>query len=101
MQVGTGEVVSAKAVGEVRLSFNNNCFIALNNVYFIPGFKRNLISVSKLLEFNYSFSFYNKSVIISRNGLDICSGMQENNLYVLRPLMHKPLLKTKMFQVEK
>ena len=101
MRVRIREIVATKAVGEVRLSFNNNCFIALNNVYFIPGFKRNLISVSKLLEFNYSVSFYNKFVIIYRNGLNICLGMQENDLYVLRLLIPKPLLNTEMFKVEK
>ena len=37
-------------VEEVRLYFPENKFLVLNNVYFIPGFRRNLISVSKLNE---------------------------------------------------
>ena len=101
MRVGSGDVVSARAVGVIRLRFNNNNFILLNNVFFIPGFTRNLISVSKLLEQLYSVSFDNKSVIIAKNGLNICSGINENNLYVLRPLIHTTLLNTEMFKVEK
>ena len=42
MRLGSGEVVSAVAVGEARLEFRNK-FLVLNNVYFIPSFRRNLI----------------------------------------------------------
>ena len=45
MRMGNDAVVSAKVVGEVRIQFNNNKFLILNNVYFILGFRRNLISV--------------------------------------------------------
>ena len=49
MRVGTRNVFLARAVGVVRLAFNNNCFPSLDNVYYIPGFTRNLISISRLL----------------------------------------------------
>ena len=49
MVVENGANVSAVAVGAVRLELGNK-FLALNNVYYIPGFRRNLISVSKLDE---------------------------------------------------
>ena len=78
MRVGTWNVVSARVVRAARLAFNN-CFLSLDNVYYIPGFTRNLISVSKLLQQLYSVYFSNKSVIISRNRLNICSGLIENN----------------------
>ena len=69
----------------------NKSYLCLNGVLYIPGFCRNLISVS----------FNNKSVIISRNGLKICTGNSENNLYVLRPLMHESLLNTEIFKIER
>ena len=47
MKVGSGEVVSAKTVGVARLNFRNK-FPVLNYVFFIPGFRRNLIYVSML-----------------------------------------------------
>src|SRR5215813_3509012 len=101
MKIRTGDAVSARAVGVSRLEFLNKCYLNLNNVLYIPGFRRNLISVSKLLDDGYSISFNNNLVIISRNGLTICTGNSENNLYVLRPLTHSTLLNTKIFKVEK
>ena len=100
MRVRSEDVVSARAVGVVRLHFGS-CFIVLNNVFLIFGFTRNLISVSKLLEQLYFVSFNNKFVIIAKNGLNICSGLNENNLYVLRSLIHTTLLNTELFKVKK
>src|SRR5215813_10603297 len=101
MKVGTGDAISARVVGVFRLEFLNKCYLNLNNVLYIPSFRRNLISISKLLDDGYSISFNNNLVIISRNGLTISIGNSENNLYVLRPLTHSTLLNTEMFKVEK
>ena len=76
MRVGSGEVVSSKAVGIARLNFRNK-FLVLNNVFFIPCFRRNLISVSMLHEQLFSISFINNEIVISRNGLDICNAKPE------------------------
>ena len=46
---GNGAVVSAAAVGELVLNFTNNKIIILRDVYYVPGFGKNLISVSKLI----------------------------------------------------
>ena len=101
MIVGTVDAVSARAVGVSSLSLINNSYLNLNDVLFIPGFRINLISVSKLLDDGYSVSFNSKLVIIGINGLTICIRNIENNLYVLRPLTHRSLLNTEMFKVEK
>ena len=47
-------------------------------------FSRNLISVSKLYEQLFSFSFANNSIVISKYGLDICHACMENGPYFLR-----------------
>ena len=83
MRLGSGEVVSATTVGVARLDFGNN-FLVLNNVYFIPGFRRNLISISMLHEQLFSVSFSNNMIIISRNGFDICHAKPKNRLYLLK-----------------
>lgn len=49
MKMGNGAVVSTLVVEVVRLHFQNKFFI-LKNVYFVPRFNRNLISISKLVE---------------------------------------------------
>ena len=84
MRLGSGEVVSATVVGVARLEFGNS-FLILNNVYFIPGFRRNLISISVLHEQMFNISFYDNEIIISRNGFEICQAKPENGLYLLRP----------------
>ena len=100
MRVGTGDVVSARVVRVSSLKFFNNCYLNLNDMLFIPGFRRNLISISKLLDDGFSISFNYNIVIISRNGLTICTGNSENNFYVLKPLTHNSLLNTEIFKVE-
>ena len=98
MRVGSGARVSATAVGTVRLSFANNKYLLLHNVYFIPDFKRNLISVSKLHEQFISVSFDIDSVSIYKNGMNICSGYVDNGIYFVKPIF-KNLLQTEMFKV--
>ena len=83
MRVGSGEVVSAKPVEVAHLNFRIK-FLVLNNVFSIPGFRRNLISVSMLHEQLFSIYFINNEIVISSNGLDICHEKPKNGLYVLR-----------------
>ena len=71
-------------MGVAHLNLRNK-FLVLINVFFIPGFMRNLISLSMLHEQLFSISFINNEIVISRNGLDICHAKPENGLYVLRP----------------
>ena len=95
---GSREAVSAKAVGVARFNFRNK-FLVLNNLFFILGFKRNLISVSMLHEQLFSISFINNKIVISRNGLDICHAKLENGLYVLRPT-ERSLNNSELFKIE-
>ena len=67
LRVGTGEVVSARSFGNLRLFFEDR-FIILDNVLFVPGLKRNLISISCLLEQLYKVSFEINEVFISKRG---------------------------------
>ena len=72
MVVGTGAMISARVVGEARLQFAINKFLILRDIYFIPYFRRNLISISRLNEQLFNISFDNEIVSVSRNGLNIC-----------------------------
>ena len=83
MRVGSGQEISTAVVGKARLVFYNNKFIVLDNVYFIPGFSRNLISLSKLHEQGFNISFNNNLIVISKYGFDICSAKSEGGLYKL------------------
>ena len=50
LRLGNGELISVKAVGLVILSFDNNRILCLEDFLFVPNFKRNLVSVSCLVE---------------------------------------------------
>ena len=65
LKVGTGTIVSALVVGVVKLEFGNK-FLVLNNVYYIPSFWGNLISIFRLFEQLFHVSFNNNRVIISK-----------------------------------
>ena len=56
----------------------------LSDVLYVPLMRRNLISVSELLNKGYSFTF-GTEVVIKRNGSFICSGIKSNGLYMIIP----------------
>ena len=58
-----------------------------------------MISFSRLFKQLFDISFYNKFVIISRNGVNICSANLENLFYALKP-NNQTLLNTEIFKVE-
>ena len=92
-----GDSVSAKAVGEARIVFENK-YLFLNSVYFIPCFRQNLMSVSRFCEQLFLVSLNNNAIVISRNGLNICSTHLEYGLYVLRPYTSYSF-NTEMFRI--
>ena len=80
--------MSASAVGDVRVILDSSMHLDLIDVYYVPQFKRNLISVSCLNNFGYSVTF-NKDFIISKNNKFICKGTVENGLFfLLRNISH-------------
>ncbi|MCQ7016867.1 DDE-type integrase/transposase/recombinase, partial [Clostridioides difficile] len=83
--MGNATQVAAVAVGDVCLFFPNNRRLVLKDCLFVPFFRKNLISVSKLVMNGYGIAFTN-NVVISMDGQFICSGTMENSLYVLKPI---------------
>ncbi|KAK0577895.1 hypothetical protein LWI29_001967 [Acer saccharum] len=71
LRLGNGTLVSASAVGDIRVYLDSRRHLDLIDVYYVPQFKRNLISVSCLNKFGYSVTF-NKAFIISKNDKIIC-----------------------------
>ncbi|MCQ7012838.1 DDE-type integrase/transposase/recombinase, partial [Clostridioides difficile] len=83
--MGNATKVAAVAVGDVCLFFPNNRRLVLKDCLFVPFFRKNLISVSKLVMNGYGIAFTN-NVVISMDGQFICSGTMENSLYILKPI---------------
>ena len=87
LKLGNGELISVKAIGPVVLFFENNRTLCLEDCLFTPDFKRNLVSVSCLVEHGLIVQF-NSSVSIKSISSFICSGDLMNSLYFLSPLSY-------------
>ena len=81
------ELISVKAIGQVVLFFENNRTLCLEDCLFALDFKRNLVSVSCLVEHGLTMQF-NSSISIRSKSSFICSGDLMNNLYFLSPLSY-------------
>ena len=55
----------------------------LDNVYFVPNYGKNLISIACLLDTDYSVNF-NNGIDISLDRNLICNGFMRDNLYYLK-----------------
>ncbi|KAG6639801.1 hypothetical protein CIPAW_10G127600 [Carya illinoinensis] len=76
---GRSQVV---AVGVFRVILKSGHVLDLNNVFYIPEFCRNLISVSKLVIKGYSFLFENVMTVF-KNKIPVGSGTLVDNLFKL------------------
>ena len=65
----------------------NNKTLCLSDCLFVLDFKRNLVSVSCLVEHGLTVQF-NSSVSIKSNNAFICSGLLINGIYFLTPMSY-------------
>ena len=87
LKLGNVELISVKAIGPFVLFFENNRTLCLEYCLFVPDFKRDLVSVSCLVEHGLTLQF-NSSVLIRSKSFFICSSDLMNNLYFLSPLSY-------------
>ena len=87
LRTSDGSLVLAEAIGNVRIYFHNYRFLLLKDVFFVPNFKQNLISVACLLKDSYSASF-GQIAVIRKNNIFVCSGEMISNLYFIKPISH-------------
>ena len=73
--VGTGQRVTVKAVGVIKLDLGSGVFYDLNDVYYVPSMKRNLVSVSILIQTGCSFLMNFDGIKISLPSNSIASGV--------------------------
>ena len=63
MTLASNATISAVAIGVVVLEFQNNRILVLPDVLYVPNSRRNLISISKLINNRYIVSFANEVII--------------------------------------
>ena len=81
--------VAIVVVRDITLSFDNYRILILNNCLYVPSFRRNLISVSKLALDGYKVCL-DRNVFIMTNKQVICSRTLQDNFYIINP--SKPTL---------
>ena len=83
--VGDGKKVEVEAIGTFRLLLKSGTYLDLNETYVVPSFRRNLVSISILDKFGYTYSFgYNKfSLFQNSNLVGTGSLSYVDNLYML------------------
>ena len=85
--MGDTSRVAVVAVGVVTLHFGGGKKLVLSDCLYVPGVRRNLVSVS-YLSYNGYLSLFNKySIFIKYRDDIICRGMLLDNLYLLEPIL--------------
>ena len=80
-------MAEAVSMGAVTLLFSY-IKLVLSDTLYVPSLRRNLISISSLVNQSFSFTF-GTEVIIKRNGTFICYGKVTNELYLITPTMYE------------
>ncbi|KAK2988241.1 hypothetical protein RJ640_000002 [Escallonia rubra] len=80
---GNGEKAQVEAVGTLRLVLESGFNLDLVDIVYVPSMTRNLISISRLDAYGYSFKFENKGFFLFLYSRVIGSGLLEGNLYKL------------------
>ena len=81
--MGNNQSYSVKGIGNISLKLHDNKTITLIDVRYVPGLKRNLISLSTLDELGFSYKAENGSMYVFKGDELILTGAKKNGLYVL------------------
>ena len=72
-----------KAVGTYRLVLRFGFVLDLEITFFVPSFSRNLISVSRLLPYGFTFKFISISFHFIKDNIIVGDGILDNCLFKL------------------
>ena len=83
LKVGSDIRIDVKHIGIVVLESDYGFQLVLDNVFYVPSFIRNLISISVLDKAGYSFTFANKIVEVIYDSKVIGNCVLSDGLYRL------------------
>ena len=83
LRVGNGAKVAALAVVTYVFTLPSDLIIQLEKKYYVPVISRNIISVSCLDNFDFSFIIKNNCCSIYLNDIFYATAQMNNGLYVL------------------
>ena len=90
MTLRVANKVEAKVafIGDVNLHLELGFTLVLNNTFYVPSFRRNLISIPLLDKLGYCMNFGHSKVKLSLNSTNIGYGVLINGLYKLSLVMN-------------
>ncbi|MDD0148368.1 GAG-pre-integrase domain-containing protein, partial [Shigella flexneri] len=77
--VGNGMRVAVKAIGTLKLDLGLGKLLVLDNVFYVPSMRRNLVSVSLLVKSGCRLVMDSNGILISKNSVQIGSGVIMND----------------------
>ena len=82
--LGIGKSVEVEVIGTFRLLLRTGYFLDLKDIYVVPSFRRNLVSISVLDKFGYCCSFGNGKFSLFQNSNFVATGSLSSfdNLYL-------------------
>ena len=72
-----------EAIGTCKLVLSSGFILSLEKTFYVPGFSRNLISVSRLISVGYSFNFSDSGFSLSNKSEIVGYGILSDNLFRL------------------
>ena len=81
--MGNDNKAFVKVIGLFRLQLKSSCYLVLDETFYVPSFRGNLVYVSRLDKFGYSCLFGNGKVSLFQYSNMIGTGSLVGNLYKL------------------
>lgn len=81
--VGNNASLEVKGLGTCKLVLRGGCSLLLHDVLFVPGIRRNLLSIVSLLNVGYVFVFEDNAVHIFHNSILYGSGFLDNGCLIM------------------
>ena len=81
--MGNNNTCTVQGIGDIKLKLHDGKIRLLTNVRYVPGLKRNLISLGTLDEIGFSYLAKNGCLHVTKNDCIVLSGIKKNGLYVL------------------
>ena len=83
LRVANNVEVEVAFIGDVSLNLESGFTLVLNNTFYVPSFRRNLISILLLDKLGYCVTFGNFGINLSINYTNIGYGVLIDGLYQL------------------
>ena len=73
--------------GQVKFNFSSKNFIVLDGVKHVPKIKKNLVSMSLLVQNGYKVVFESNRVVLTKNGCFVGKGYLNDGLFKLNVMI--------------